>query len=569
MIGAIQIPDFAGTIMRGQQFQQQGQLSRLQLLAAQQAYDDAQAYRAAASEILPQLATADGETRLGLLGRLAASSPRGAELALPLIQQERERVQGADLIRSVIPGAVQPTGDYYGTLRQVESGGDNNAVNPRSTATGPYQFIDSTWRAFAAANPEIFAGMSDAQIMQARTDPRIARLGAEWLTRQNAQELQRAGLPASPVTAYLAHVFGAGDAAKLLRADPNAPVETLLSPQVIAANPQLRGQTAGSVVAQAGQRFGGAPSGNDPSGASRGRGLPSPQQLMMLLASGNQAARQFAQGVAPLVAQANPNWTSVSADGQVFMVNPQNPSQRVRIGDANDMAVERIRNPDGSSRIVARRDAIGQTEAAAPPDTFARANTLRDEFQALTREFRVVRDAYANIETAARSQTGAGDMAMLYSFVKLLDPNSVVRESEFATAAASGSFGERVQGAVQRIINGERLPDSLRNAFLAEARNIYQTQERGYRNTEQTYRALAERNNLDPENVITPFLPSREAASPSGASGQTGVPFPGGGRAEPPPAAQPPVRVRTPEEARRLPRGTPILLPDGTIGRVP
>ena len=33
--------------------------------------------------------------------------------------------------------------------------------------------------------------------------------------------------------------------------------------------------------------------------------------------------------------------------------------------------------------------------------------------------------------------------------------------------------------------------------------------------------------------------------------------------------AQQPVRVRTPDEARRLPRGTPIILPDGSVGRVP
>lgn len=41
------------------------------------------------------------------------------------------------------------------------------------------------------------------------------------------------------------------------------------------------------------------------------------------------------------------------------------------------------------------------------------------------------------------------------------------------------------------------------------------------------------------------------------------------GRA-PIPMQQPqPVRVNTPEEARRLPSGTPIVLPDGSIGRVP
>lgn len=50
--------------------------------------------------------------------------------------------------------------------------------------------------------------------------------------------------------------------------------------------------------------------------------------------------------------------------------------------------------------------------------------------------------------------------------------------------------------------------------------------------------------------------------------GLGGVPIPGSGGlvAEPPGA---PVRVNSPEEARQLPSGTPIILPDGRQGRVP
>jgi hypothetical protein len=44
---------------------------------------------------------------------------------------------------------------------------------------------------------------------------------------------------------------------------------------------------------------------------------------------------------------------------------------------------------------------------------------------------------------------------------------------------------------------------------------------------------------------------------------------PAGVQAEPPGGGRQPVRVRTPEEARRLPSGTPIILPDGRQGVVP
>lgn len=144
--------------------------------------------------------------------------------------------------------------------------------------------------------------------------------------------------------------------------------------------------------------------------------------------------------------------------------------------------------------------AEAQANAQAPGKAFDRSNTLRDEYNNLTKDFRTVQDAYSKINST--SDTGAGDMSLLYSYVKLLDPGSVVRESEFATAAASGSFGQQVQGAVQRVLTGERLPADLRKAFKEEAGRIYQGQKKGYDTLSQNYTELAKRYNLKPEDVI-------------------------------------------------------------------
>jgi hypothetical protein len=137
-------------------------------------------------------------------------------------------------------------------------------------------------------------------------------------------------------------------------------------------------------------------------------------------------------------------------------------------------------------------------------------NTLRDEFNTLTKDFRIVQDAHSKIKNVAN--TGAGDMSLLYSYVKLLDPGSVVRESEFATAAASGSFGERIQGLAQRVLTGQRLPPDLRTDFIREADTIYTSQKEGANRLENQYRDIAKRNNLNPENVIVNY------SSPSGTA---------------------------------------------------
>jgi hypothetical protein len=144
--------------------------------------------------------------------------------------------------------------------------------------------------------------------------------------------------------------------------------------------------------------------------------------------------------------------------------------------------------------------------------TGANENTLRDEYNTLTKDFRVIQDAHEKIKSVAA--TGAGDMSLLYSFVKLLDPGSVVRESEFAAAAASGSFGERIQGAMQRVISGQRLPDSLRNDFIREADNLYTSQKKGTDRLTASYTGMAKRMGLNPENVIVDYASKAGTAMP-------------------------------------------------------
>lgn len=141
---------------------------------------------------------------------------------------------------------------------------------------------------------------------------------------------------------------------------------------------------------------------------------------------------------------------------------------------------------------------------------FTQANALRDEFGKLTADFRVVQSAFENIRSAAKANDGAGDMSLLYSYVKLLDPTSVVRESEFATAAASGSFGERVQGAVARVLSGARMPETLRDSFIREAKNLYGNQRKAHDSIADQYERLAKRFNIEPDKVVTRFARPQE-----------------------------------------------------------
>jgi hypothetical protein len=179
-----------------------------------------------------------------------------------------------------------------------------------------------------------------------------------------------------------------------------------------------------------------------------------------------------------------------------------------RLGD-NGQAVRIEGLPTDTATLEANRIAGQQAH-----QQFERENTLRDEFQKLTGDFRTVQTSYENIRNSAKVADGASDMSLLYNYVRLLDPTSVVRESEFAAAAASGSLGQRVQGAVERVLSGARMPDSLRESFVRESKNLYDTQLRSHNTVADQYEKLARDNGLEPGRVVTRFARPQEDTGP-------------------------------------------------------
>jgi hypothetical protein len=141
----------------------------------------------------------------------------------------------------------------------VESGGNPNATNPKSSASGLGQFIDSTWLStIKQARPDLAQGKSDSDLLALKSDPQLSREMTEAYANQNQAILSKAGVPVTPGSTYLAHFAGPGGAVKVLQADPNAPVESVLGEAAVKANPFLRGMTASALQAWADKKMGGS-----------------------------------------------------------------------------------------------------------------------------------------------------------------------------------------------------------------------------------------------------------------------------------------------------------------------
>lgn len=166
------------------------------------------------------------------------------------------RLRGSTAISTTTVG-VEGATVLKSRIKQVESSGSNTAKNPRSTALGPYQFIESTWRTMYKRR---FGetGESDAAILAKRTDPRINELLIDDLISANARALTRAGHAADAGNLYLAHFAGPDGARRLLDADPQASARDVLGGRAVTANPFLANMSAADVVQWAHRKMGGA-----------------------------------------------------------------------------------------------------------------------------------------------------------------------------------------------------------------------------------------------------------------------------------------------------------------------
>ena len=140
----------------------------------------------------------------------------------------------------------------------VESGGNANAKNPLSSATGLGQFSESTWLAlFKKYFPTQAAAMTEQQILDLRKDSAISRAMIEAYAEENKKVLQAAGVSVNDAALYLAHFLGPRGAAGILAAKPGTSVADILGADQINANKSiLQGKTNDEVIAWAQKKMG-------------------------------------------------------------------------------------------------------------------------------------------------------------------------------------------------------------------------------------------------------------------------------------------------------------------------
>lgn len=134
---------------------------------------------------------------------------------------------------NVPPSPPGASPDYLSKVQQVESGNSKNpwtTGTPRSSASGAFQFISSTWADDKPPGAPARAGDATPQ-QQAEA--------AATRTAKNGQTLASAGLPVSDTNLYVLHNLGEGAGPALLKADPNADARSIVGETAARNNPKF------------------------------------------------------------------------------------------------------------------------------------------------------------------------------------------------------------------------------------------------------------------------------------------------------------------------------------------
>ncbi|MCJ2102759.1 hypothetical protein MKK82_28485, partial [Methylobacterium sp. E-046] len=154
------------------------------------------------------------------------------------------------------------------------------------------------------------------------------------------------------------------------------------------------------------------------------------------------------------------------------------------------------------------------------PQGFETEDKLRTEFSKQLGTFGQVHEGYGRVIAATRQRetnpgqvSPASDMSLVFGYMKMLDPGSVVREGEYATAKNAAGVPEQVLNAYNKARNGEFLSDRHRQDFPGQAQERYGTARHPadgvagrYRGLAQQYGGSPDRSGYMPESRTPPTL---------------------------------------------------------------
>lgn len=135
---------------------------------------------------------------------------------------------------------------------------------------------------------------------------------------------------------------------------------------------------------------------------------------------------------------------------------------------------------------------------------FENVSSLNKMFTAepIYKELAGMDTAYKQVTSAIAAGTPIGDTAAATKIMKLLDPGSVVRETELGMAMAATGKLDLLSNYLDNYIKGTKLTDNQRKEFQSLANELYNAAASAYNTKRSQYKAIGDKFGLDTDVAL-------------------------------------------------------------------
>jgi hypothetical protein len=136
----------------------------------------------------------------------------------------------------------------------------------------------------------------------------------------------------------------------------------------------------------------------------------------------------------------------------------------------------------------------------------------------VTKETNTILSSYDKIKSVGKDvnkAVPADDMALVFSFMKMMDPGSTVREGEYANAENTRGVPESVRARYNKVLEGDLLTPQQRTEFIGTAGKIKDAQVGRQKEIYGQYKDISSRYGFDPMQVLgqEPSLPAPDVST--------------------------------------------------------
>jgi hypothetical protein len=228
------------------------------------------------------------------------------------------------------------------------------------------------------------------------------------------------------------------------------------------------------------------------------------------------------QQVSALGLPAEGTYQQNARTGQITSVSsPEANPAEVRLLKAAGMPVN-LQNI-----LAIRRSGAVQVNMGEGQKGFENESKLKSMFsgEPIYKDFSDMQSAFKQVQSSLKQENPIGDTAAATKIMKLLDPGSVVRESELGIAMAATGKMDRLQNYVSNWASGKKLTPTMRQDFQNLANELYAAAGQTYNMKRQEYADFGAKYGLDASKAL-----GAPAKLPSVMTGSGSLAGAGGGQ---------------------------------------